>query len=239
MPSRPASPGEAINRHPVRGQLRSAIYDCTMPNLVRRRAAGESDKSLADLKDKKLGVQSMGSAARRSEGLCEGGWTHPAKEFRSCRSVLAPRRHLGSPEAGRRVISGRCTGEAGLFSLKCGRCRRRSGCEPADVGPAGPDGYDRKKFRDAVGIARAVAKGYDFAWPSRGGRSDDLEVVSESRSKNPDLAQAIAEGLVVNQAASRSEQRQDRPQTWSLRRGGLAESVAVSKDQGLCRIGRP
>jgi NitT/TauT family transport system substrate-binding protein len=200
-----ASPGEAIIGIQS-GQLKIRYYyDLYYANIWSVAVLPESPiKSLADLKDKKLGVQSMGSAG-----------TTFAKAFVK-EAGLDPERDISFLPIGlgaqaitsvrQKLVDGVIFWDAALAKLAFSGLKLREVPAPndlrtlPDVGLLARNDTIDKNPKMLVGIARALAKGYDFSMANpEAAVLMTWKIYPESRSKNPDPAEALKEGIAVNQ----------------------------------------
>jgi NitT/TauT family transport system substrate-binding protein len=200
-----ASPGEAIIGIQS-GQLKIRYYyDLYYANIWSVAVLPESPiKSLADLKDKKLGVQSMGSAGTTfAKAFVKEAGLDPAKDISFLPIGLGAQ---AVTSVRQKLVDGVIFWDAALAKLAFSGLKLRELPTPErlrtlpDVGLLARTDTIEKNSAMLVGIARAVAKGYDFSMANpEAAVLMTWKSYPESRSKNPDLAQAIAEGIVVNQ----------------------------------------
>ena len=200
-----ASPGEAIVGIQS-GQLKIRYYyDLYYANIWSVAVLPESPiKSLADLKDKKLGVQSMGSAGTTfAKAFVKEAGLDPAKDISFLPIGLGAQ---AVTSVRQKLVDGVIFWDAALAKLAFSGMKLREVPAPErlrtlpDVGLLARTDTIEKNPAMLVGIARAVAKGYDFSMANpEAAVLMTWKSYPESRSKNPDPAKAIAEGIVVNQ----------------------------------------
>jgi NitT/TauT family transport system substrate-binding protein len=200
-----ASPGVAIIGIQS-GQLKIRYYyDLYYANIWSVAVLPESPiKSLADLKDKKLGVQSMGSAGTTfAKAFVKEAGLDPTKDISFLPIGLGAQ---AVTSVRQKLVDGVIFWDAALAKLAFSGLKLREVPAPErlrtlpDVGLLARTDTIEKNPAMLVGIARAVAKGYDFSMANpEAAVLMTWKSYPESRSKNPDPAQAIAEGIVVNQ----------------------------------------
>jgi NitT/TauT family transport system substrate-binding protein len=200
-----ASPGEAIIGIQS-GQLKIRYYyDLYYANIWSVAVLPDSPiKSLADLKDKKLGVQSMGSAGTTfAKAFVKEAGLDPAKDISFLPIGLGAQ---AITSVRQKLVDGVIFWDAALAKLAFSGLKLRE--VPAserlrtlpDVGLLARTDTIEKNPAMLVGIARAVAKGYDFSMANpEAAVLITWKSYPETRSKNPDPAQAITEGIAVNQ----------------------------------------
>src|SRR6201985_665705 len=162
-------------------------------------------KALADLKGKKLGVQSMGSAGTTfGRAFVQAAGLDPDKDISflpigvGAQAVTSVRQKL---------VDGAVYWDAALAKFKFSGIVLRELPVPEnlrslpDVGLLARNETINKNPKMLTGIARAVAKGYDYSManPEAAGLIT-WKAYLEARSKNPDAAAALKEGVTVNQA---------------------------------------
>jgi NitT/TauT family transport system substrate-binding protein len=200
-----ASPGEAIVGIQS-GQLKIRYYyDLYYANIWSVAVLPDSPiKSLADLKDKKLGVQSMGSAGTTfAKAFVKEAGLNPTKDISflpiglGAQAITSVRQNM---------VDGVIFWDAALAKLAFSGLKLREVPAPEllktlpDVGLLTRTETIEKNPKMLMGVARAIAKGYDFTMANpEAAVLITWKVFPEARSKNPNLADAIAEGIAVNQ----------------------------------------
>ncbi len=200
-----ASPGEAIIGIQS-GQLKiHYYYDLYYANIWSVAVLPDSPiKTLTDLKGKKLGVQSMGSAGTTfAKAFVKEAGLDPQKDISflpiglGAQAITSVRQNL---------VDGVIFWDAALAKLAFSGLKLREVPAPADlrtlpdVGLLARNDTIEKNPKMLIGIARAVAKGYDFSMANpEAAVLMTWKAYPEARSKNPDPAQALAEGVAVNQ----------------------------------------
>jgi NitT/TauT family transport system substrate-binding protein len=200
-----ASPGEAIIGIQS-GQLKIRYYyDMYYANIWSVAVLPESPiKSLADLKDKKLGVQSMGSAGTTfAKAFVKEAGLDPAKDISFLPIGLGAQ---AVTSVRQKLVDGVIFWDAALAKLAFSGLKLREVPAPErlrtlpDVGLLARTDTIEKNPKMLVGIARALAKGYDFSMANpEAAVLITWKSYPEARSKNPNAAEAIAEGIAVNQ----------------------------------------
>jgi NitT/TauT family transport system substrate-binding protein len=200
-----ASPGEAIIGIQS-GQLKIRYYyDMYYANIWSVAVLPESPiKSLTDLKDKKLGVQSMGSAGTTfAKAFVKEAGLDPAKDISFLPIGLGAQ---AVTSVRQKLVDGVIFWDAALAKLAFSGLKLREVPAPErlrtlpDVGLLARTDTIEKNPKMLVGIARALAKGYDFSMANpEAAVLITWKSFPESRSKNPNAAEAIAEGIAVNQ----------------------------------------
>jgi NitT/TauT family transport system substrate-binding protein len=200
-----ASPGEAIVGIQS-GQLKIRYYyDLYYANIWSVAVLPESKiKSLADLKDKKLGVQSMGSAGTTfAKAFVKEAGLDPAKDISflpiglGAQAITSVRQNM---------VDGVIFWDAALAKLAFSGLKLREVPAPEllktlpDVGLLARTDTMEKNPKMLIGVARAIAKGYDFTMANpEAAVLITWKAFPEAKSKNPNPTEAIAEGIAVNQ----------------------------------------
>ena len=229
-----ASPGEAIIGIQS-GQLKIRYYyDMYYANIWSVAVLPESPiKSLADLKDKKLGVQSMGSAGTTfAKAFVKEAGLDPQKDISFLPIGLGAQ---AVTSVRQKLVDGVIFWDAALAKLAFSGLKLREVPAPErlrtlpDVGLLARTDMIEKNPKMLVGIARALAKGYDFSMANpEAAVLVTWKSYPESRSKNPDPARAIAEGIAVNQG---------RLAIWNSQKIGAKHGLFVEADwQGLLQF---
>jgi len=229
-----ASPGEAIIGIQS-GQLKIRYYyDMYYANIWSVAVLPESPiKSLADLKDKKLGVQSMGSAGTTfAKAFVKEAGLDPQKDISFLPIGLGAQ---AVTSVRQKLVDGVIFWDAALAKLAFSGLKLREVPAPErlrtlpDVGLLTRTDMIEKNPKMLVGIARALAKGYDFSMANpEAAVLITWKSYPEARSKNPDPAQAIAEGIAVNQG---------RLAIWNSQKIGAKHGLFVEADwQGLLQF---
>lgn len=200
-----ASPGEAVIGIQS-GQLKIRYYyDLYYANIWSVAVLPESPiKALTDLKDKKLGVQSMGSAGTTfAKAFVKEVGLDPAKDVTFLPIGLGAQAITSVKQ---KLVDGVIFWDAALAKLAFSGLKLRE--VPAsenlrtlpDVGLLARTDTIEKNPKMLVGIARALAKGYDFTMANpEAAVLITWKTYPEARSKNPDAAEALKEGIAVNQ----------------------------------------
>ena len=229
-----ASPGEAIIGIQS-GQLKIRYYyDMYYANIWSVAVLPESPiKSLTDLKDKKLGVQSMGSAGTTfAKAFVKEAGLDPQKDISFLPIGLGAQ---AVTSVRQKLVDGVIFWDAALAKLAFSGLKLREVPAPErlrtlpDVGLLARTDMIEKNPKMLVGIARALAKGYDFSMANpEAAVLVTWKSYPEARSKNPDPAQAIAEGIAVNQG---------RLAIWNSQKIGAKHGLFVEADwQGLLQF---
>jgi NitT/TauT family transport system substrate-binding protein len=162
-------------------------------------------KALADLKGKKLGVQSMGSAGTTfGRAFAQAAGLDPEKDISflpigvGAQAVTSVRQKL---------VDAVVYWDAALAKFKFSGLDLRELPVPEhlrsmpDVALLARNGTISKDPKMLIGIARAIAKGYDYSMANpQAAVLITWKAYPEARSKNPDAAAALKEGVTVNQA---------------------------------------
>src|ERR1700744_11632 len=162
-------------------------------------------KTLADLKGKKLGGQSMGSAGTTfGRAFVQAAGLDPEKDIAflpigvGAQAVTSVRQKL---------VDGAVYWDAALAKFKFSGLDLRELPVPEnlrslpDVALLARTETITKDPKMLTGIARAVAKGYDYSMANpEAAVLITWKAYPEARSKNPDAAAALKEGVTVNQA---------------------------------------
>jgi NitT/TauT family transport system substrate-binding protein len=200
-----ASPGEAIIGIQS-GQLKIRYYyDLYYANIWSVAVLPESPiKTLTDLKGKKLGVQSMGSAGTTfAKAFVKEAGLDPQKDISFLPVGLGAQ---AITSVRQKLVDGVIFWDAALAKLAFSGLKLREVPAPEDlrtlpdVGLLARNDTIDKNPKMLVGIARAIAKGYDFSMANpEAAVLMTWKIYPESRSKNPDPAEALKEGVAVNQ----------------------------------------
>lgn len=162
-------------------------------------------KSIADLKGKKLGVQSMGSAGTTfGRAFAQASGLNPETDFSflpigvGAQAVTSVRQNM---------VDGVVYWDAAIAKFKFSGLSLRE--LPVaenlrtlpDVALLARNETIAKNPKMLTGIARAVAKGYDYSMANpEAAVLITWKAYPEAKSKNPDPKAALEEGVVVNQA---------------------------------------
>jgi NitT/TauT family transport system substrate-binding protein len=200
-----ASPGEALVGIQS-GKLNiKYFYDLYYANIWSVAVMPDSPiKALADVKGKKVGVQSMGSAGvTYGRAFANAAGLDPQTDV-SFLPIGIGAQAITSVQ--RNLVDAVVYWDAALAKMRFSGLKLRTVPAPEslstlpDVGMlARPELID-KNPKMLVGIARAVAKGYDYSMAN-----PEAAVLltwkfdPATRSKNPDAAKALQEGVTVNQ----------------------------------------
>lgn len=222
-----ASPGEALvgiqsgklDIHYFYGLYYSNIWSVAV-------APDSPIKSIADLKGKKLGVQSMGSAGITfGRAFTQAAGLNPETDFSflpigvGAQAVTSVRQ---------KMVDGVVYWDAAIAKFKF------SGLSLREL----PVAEDLRTLPDVAllarnetvaanpkmltGIARAIAKGYDYSMANpQAAVLITWKAYPEARSKNPDPKAALEEGVVVNQA---------RLGIWNSKKIGEKHGLMVKSD---------
>jgi NitT/TauT family transport system substrate-binding protein len=200
-----ASPGEAlVGIQSGKLDIRY-FYDLYYANIWSIAVLPDSPiKTLTDLKGKKLGVQSMGSAGTTfGRAFVQAAGLDPQTDISllpigvGAQAVTSVRQKL---------VDGVVFWDAALAKFAFSGLKLREVRAPEnlrtlpDVGLLARNDTIAKNPKMLVGIARAIAKGYDFSManPEAAVRIT-WKAYPEAKSANPDPAEAIKEGIAVNQ----------------------------------------
>jgi NitT/TauT family transport system substrate-binding protein len=222
-----ASPGEAIVGIQS-GQLKIRYYyDLYYSNICSVAVLPESPiKALVDLKDKKLGVQSMGSAGTTfAKAFVKEAGLDPAKDISFLPIGLGAQ---AITSVRQKMVDGVIFWDAALAKLAYSGLKLREVPAPEvlktlpDVGLLARNDTIDKNPTMLIGIARSVAKGYDFSMANpEAAVLITWKAYPEARSKNPDAAEALKEGIAVNQG---------RLAIWNSPRIGAKHGLFVEAD---------
>lgn len=201
-----ASPGEAlVGIQSGKLDIRY-FYDLYYSNIWSIAVSPDSPiKTLADLKGKKLGVQSMGSAGTTfGRAFAQAAGLDPDKDVSflpigvGAQAVTSVRQKL---------VDGVVYWDAALAKFKFSGLDLRGLPLPEnlrslpDVSLLARTETISKNPKMLVGVARAVAKGYDYSMANpKAAVQITWKAYPEAKSKNPDAAAALQEGVAVNQA---------------------------------------
>ena len=200
-----ASPGEAIVGIQS-GQLNIRYYyDLYYANIWSVAVLPDSAiKSLAELKGKKLGVQSMGSAGITfAKAFVKEAGLDPQKDISFLPVGLGAQ---AMTSVRQNLVDGVIFWDAALKKLAFSGLTLRDLPSPEnlrtlpDVGLLARTDTIEKNPKMLAGIGRAIAKGYDFSMANpEAAVLITWKAYPEARSKNADPAQALKEGVAVNQ----------------------------------------
>jgi len=200
-----ASPGEALVGIQS-GQLNIRyFYDLYYANIWSVVVTPDSPiMTLADLRGRKIGVQSMGSA-----GVTFGRAFAAAAGLDPKRDVTFLPIGMGAQAVTsieRRMVDAAVYWDAALAKMEFSGLRIRTLAAPEhlrtlpDVGLLARTDTIANNQRLVIGVARAVAKGYDYSMAN-----PEAAVLlawkfnPAAKSRNPDPAAALREGVAVNQ----------------------------------------
>ncbi len=200
-----ASPGEAlVGIQSGKLDIRY-FYDLYYANIWSVAVMPDSPiKALADLKGKKLGVQSMGSAGTTfGRAFVNDAGLDPQKDVSflpigvGAQAITSVRQNM---------VDAVVYWDAALAKFAFSGLKLREIPAPErlrtlpDVGLLARNDTIEKNPKMLTGIARAIAKGYDFSMANpEAAVLITWKVYPEAKSKNPDQAEALREGVVVNQ----------------------------------------
>lgn len=200
-----ASPGEALVGIQS-GKLKiQYFYDMYYANIWSIAVLPDSPiKTLADLKGKKLGVQSMGSAGTTfGRAFVREAGLDPQSDI-SFLSIGVGAQAIASVR--QNLVDGVVFWDAALSKFSFSGLKLREIAAPEqiktlpDVGLLARPETIEKNPKMLTGIARALAKGYDFTMANpEAAVLITWKAFPESKSKNPDTDAALKEGVVVNQ----------------------------------------
>ncbi|WP_424628418.1 ABC transporter substrate-binding protein [Bradyrhizobium sp. SYSU BS000235] len=162
-------------------------------------------KSIAELKGKRLGVQSMGSAGTTfGRAFAQAAGLNPETDI-SFLSIGVGAQAVTSVQ--RKMVDGIVYWDAAIAKFKFSGLSLRE--LPVaenlrtlpDVALLARNETIAKNPKMLTGIARAVAKGYDYSMANpQAAVLITWKAYPEAKSKNPDPKAALEEGVVVNQA---------------------------------------
>lgn len=201
-----ASPGEALVGIQSGKLDIHYFYDLYYSNIWSIAVEPDSPiKSITDLKGKKLGVQSMGSAGTTfGRAFAQAAGLNPETDFSflpigvGAQAVTSVRQ---------KAVDGVVYWDAAIAKFKFSGLSLRE--LPVsenlrtlpDVSLLAKNETIAKNPKMVTGIARAIAKGYDYSMANpEAAVLITWKAYPEARSKNPDPAAALKEGVVVNQA---------------------------------------
>jgi NitT/TauT family transport system substrate-binding protein len=200
-----ASPGEAIIGIQS-GKLNIRYYyDMYYANIWSVAVQPDSPiKAMTDLKGKKLGVQSMGSAGTTfAKAFVKEAGLNPDTDIAFLPIGLGAQAITSVKQ---NLVDGVIFWDAALAKLAFSGLKLREVPAPEnlrtlpDVGLLTRSETVEKNPKMLVGIARALAKGYDYSMANpEAAVLMTWKVYPEARSKNPDAAEALKEGVAVNQ----------------------------------------
>jgi NitT/TauT family transport system substrate-binding protein len=200
-----ASPGEALVGIQSGKLDIKYFYDLYYANIWSVAVRPDSPiKTLADLKGKKLGVQSMGSAGVTfGRAFAAAAGLDPEKDI-SFLPIGIGAQAITSVQ--RNLVDAVVYWDAALAKMQFSGLKLRTVPAPEslstlpDVGLLARPELIAKNPKMLVGIARAVAKGYDYSMANpKAAVLLTWKADPATRSKNPDPAKAVEEGVVVNQ----------------------------------------
>jgi NitT/TauT family transport system substrate-binding protein len=222
-----ASPGEAVIGIQS-GQLKIRyFYDLYYANIWSVAVPPDSPiKQLADLRGKKLGVQSMGSAGITfAKAFVKEAGLDPQKDITFLPVGLGAQ---AITSVNQKLVDGVVFWDAALAKLAFSGLKLRE--VPAsndlrtlpDVGLLARTDAIEKNPKMLVGIARAIAKGYDYSMANPAAATMlTWKVYPEARSKNPDAVEALKEGIAVNQG---------RLAIWNSEKVGAKHGLFIASD---------
>ena len=200
-----ASPGEAlVGIQSGKLDIRY-FYDLYYANIWSVAVMPDSPiKTLADLKGKTLGVQSMGSAGTTfGRAFVNDAGLDPQKDV-SFLPIGVGAQAITSVR--QKMVDAVVYWDAALAKFAFSGLTLREIPTPErlrtlpDVGLLARNDTIEKNPKMLTGIARAIAKGYDFSMANpEAAVLITWKVYPEAKSKNPDQAEAIREGVAVNQ----------------------------------------
>jgi NitT/TauT family transport system substrate-binding protein len=204
-----ASPGEAVIGMQS-GQLKIRyFYDLYYANIWSVAVLPDSPlQRLADLKDKKLGVQSMGSAGTTfAKAFVKEAGLDPSKDISFLPIGIGAQAMVSVRQ---KLVDAVIFWDAALAKMAFAGLPLRELPAPAnlrtlpDVGLLARNDTIATNPTMLIGIGRALAKGYDFSManPEAAVRMT-WKAYPEARSKNPNPVEALAEGVAVNQGRLR------------------------------------
>jgi ABC-type nitrate/sulfonate/bicarbonate transport system substrate-binding protein len=222
-----ASPGEAVVGIQS-GQLKIQYYfDLYYANIWSVRVLPDSPiKVLADLKGKRLGVQSMGSAGTTfAKAFVKEAGLDPAADISFLPIGLGAQ---AVTSVNQKLVDGVIFWDAALAKLAFSGLKLREVPAPEnlrtlpDVGLLARTETIEKNPKMLIGIARAVAKGYDYSMANpEAAVLITWKMYPEARSKNPDATEALKEGVVVNQG---------RMAIWNSEKVGAKHGLFIEAD---------
>jgi NitT/TauT family transport system substrate-binding protein len=162
-------------------------------------------KTLAGLKGKKLGVQSMGSAGTTfGRAFAQAAGLDPEKDISFLPVGVGAQAVTSVRE---RLVDGVVYWDEALAKFKFSGLDLREIPVPEsvrtlpDVSLLARNETIRKDPKMLTGIGRSIAKGYDYSMANpEAAVLITWKAYPEARSKNPDAAAALKEGVTVNQA---------------------------------------
>jgi NitT/TauT family transport system substrate-binding protein len=200
-----ASPGEAILGIQSGTLKIRYYYDMYYANIWSVAVLPDSPiKTLTDLKGKNLGVQSMGSAGTTfAKAFVKEAGLDPQKDITFLPIGLGAQAVTSVKQ---KLVDGVIFWDAALAKLAFSGLKLREVPAPADlrtlpdVGLLARTDTIEKNPKMLIGIARALAKGYDFSMANpEAAVLMTWKAYPEARSKNPDASEALKEGIAVNQ----------------------------------------
>lgn len=201
-----ASPGEAlVGIQSGKLDIRY-FYDLYYSNIWSISVLPDSPiKTLADLKGKKLGVQSMGSAGTTfGRAFVQAAGLEPDRDISFLPIGIGAQAVTSVKQ---KLVDGVVYWDAALAKFKFSGLDLRSLPVPEDLRTL-PDvsllarqETLAKNPKMLIGVARAIAKGYDYSMANpEAAVLLTWKTYPETKSKNPDAAAALKEGVTVNQA---------------------------------------
>jgi NitT/TauT family transport system substrate-binding protein len=201
-----ASPGEAlVGVQSGKLDIRY-FYGLYYSNIWSVAVAPDSPiKSIAELKGKRLGVQSMGSAGTTfGRAFTQAAGLNPEKDV-SFLSIGVGAQAVTSVR--QKMVDGVVYWDAAIAKFKfSGLSLRELPVDEnlrslPDVALLARNEMIAKNPKMLTGIARAVAKGYDYSMANpQAAVLITWKAYPEAKSRNPDPKAALEEGVVVNQA---------------------------------------
>lgn len=222
-----ASPGEAIIGIQS-GKLNTRyFYDMYYANIWSIAVPPDSAiKAMTDLKGKKLGVQSMGSAGTTfAKAFVKEAGLNPDSDISFLPIGLGAQAITSVKQ---NLVDGVIFWDAALAKLAFSGLKLREVPAAAalrtlpDVSLLTRSETIDKNPKMLIGIARALAKGYDYSMASpEAAVLTTWKIYPEARSKNPDAAEALKEGIAVNQG---------RLAIWNSEKTGAKHGLFIEAD---------
>ncbi|MEH2510392.1 NitT/TauT family transport system substrate-binding protein [Nitrobacteraceae bacterium AZCC 1564] len=201
-----ASPGEALVGIQSGKLDVHYFYGLYYSNIWSMAVAPDSPiKTIADLKGKRLGVQSMGSAGTTfGRAFAQAAGLNPDTDI-SFLSIGVGAQAVTSVQ--RKMVDGVVYWDAAIAKFKFSglSLRELPVAEDLrtlpDVGLLARNETIAKNPKMLTGIARAIAKAYDYSMANpQAAVLITWKAYPEVKSKNPDPKAALEEGVIVNQA---------------------------------------
>ncbi len=200
-----ASPGEAIIGIQSGKLDIRYFYDLYYANIWSVAVEPDSTiKTMADLKGKKLGVQSMGSAGITfAKAFAKAAGLDPQTDVAFLPIGLGAQAMTSVKQ---KMVDGVIFWDAALAKLAFSGLKLRN-IPAADEIRTLPDvsmltrtETIERNPKMLAGVARAIAKGYDYSMANpEAAVLITWKAYPEAKSKNPDPAEALKEGVAVNQ----------------------------------------